>query len=206
MDPKDTENEIEKLSQMLSKIQNIYYKKKEQVEELQLEISELREVLSFLNSLISGKSFHSADEIYSKKLLKKTNASLEEQYFVEEVPKEKVKGTNIKRKIFSKSKGKDEELLCILNFYDFNKIEIKIINPEKRSIKETSENFIRTFIKGALIKIKETNPNMSLNYDYFKNSELIEQITISQLKSIEEYDLITSKMRELLASEVSSDS
>jgi len=206
MDPKGTENEIEKLSRMLSKIQNIYYKKKEQLEELQSEISELREILNFLNSLISGKSFHSADEIYSKTLLKKTDPSLEEQYFVEEVPKEKVEGTNIKRKIFAKSKGKDEELLCILNFYDFNKIEIKIINPEKRSIKETSEDFIRTFIKGALIKIKETNPKMSLNYDYFKNSDLIEQITISQLKSIEEYDLITSKMRELLASDVSSDS
>lgn len=206
MDPKDTENEIEKLSQMLSKIQNIYYKKKEQLEELHSEIGELREVLNFLNSLISGKSFHSADEIYSKTLLKKTDASIEEQYFVEEIPKERVEGTNIKRKIFAKSKGRDEELLCILNFYDFNRIEIKIIDPEKRSIKETSEDFIRIFIKGALIKIKDNNPKMSLNYEHFKNSDLIERISISQLKSIDEYDLITSKMRELLASEVSSDS
>ncbi len=206
MDPKDTENEIEKLSQMLSKIQNIYYKKKEQLEELHSEIGELREVLNFLNSLISGKSFHSADEIYSKTLLKKTDTSIEEQYFVEEIPKERVEGTNIKRKIFAKSKGRDEELLCILNFYDFNRIEIKIIDPEKRSIKETSEDFIRIFIKGALIKIKDNNPKMSLNYEHFKNSDLIERISISQLKSIDEYDLITSKMRELLASEVSSDS
>ena len=53
---------------MLSKIQTIYYKKKEQLEELKLEISELREILNFLNSLISGKSFHSADEVYSKSL------------------------------------------------------------------------------------------------------------------------------------------
>ncbi|MFX0138189.1 MAG: hypothetical protein ACFFDN_31395, partial [Candidatus Hodarchaeota archaeon] len=155
MDPKDTENEIEKLSYILSKIQNIYYKKKEQLEELQTEIGELREVLNFLNSLISGKSFHSADEIYSKKLFKKADSSLEEQYFVEELPKERVEGTNIKRKIFSKNKGKDEELLCVLNFFDFNRVEIKIIDPEKRLIKETSEDFIRIFIKGALIKIKE---------------------------------------------------
>ncbi|GAG72450.1 unnamed protein product, partial [marine sediment metagenome] len=103
MDPKDNENEIEKLSQMLSKLQDIYYKKKEHLKELELEISELRDVLNFLSSLISGKSFHSADELYSQKVLKKTNSFSEDQYFVEEIPKEKVEGTNIKRKIFSKS-------------------------------------------------------------------------------------------------------
>ncbi|MFX1463388.1 MAG: hypothetical protein ACFFBF_10145, partial [Promethearchaeota archaeon] len=123
-------------------------------------------------------------------------------YFVEELPKEKVEGTNIKRKIFSKKSGKEDELLCVLNFYDFNKIEIKIINPEKLVIKETSEDFIKTFLKGALIKIKENNPNMNLKYDYFKNTNTIEHITITNLKSINEYDVITSKMRELLAKEV----
>ena len=205
MNAKDTENEIEKLSRMLSKIQNLYYKKKEELEEVKSEINELRDILNLLNSLISSKSFHSADEIYSKVLIEKADKPTEEEYFVKEISKEKVEGTNIKRKIFSKSKGNDEELLCILNFYDFNRVEIKFIGPEKRSIKETSEIFIRTFLKGALIKIKETNQDMSLNYEYFKNSELIERIIISQLKSIDEYDLITSKMRELLASEVSSD-
>jgi len=206
MDPKDTENEIEKLSQMLSKIQNIYYKKKEQLEELQLEITELREVLNFLNSLISRKSFNSADKIYSKTLHKKTDTSIEEQYFVEEIPKERIEGTNIKRKIFSKSKGKDEELLSILNFFDMNRVEIKIVNPEKILMKETSEDFIRMFIKGALIKIKENNPNMSLKYGYFKDSEYIEHITITKLTLIKEYDIITAKMRELLAKEIRFDS
>ncbi|MFX1592907.1 MAG: hypothetical protein ACFFCL_09455 [Promethearchaeota archaeon] len=206
MDPKDTENEIEKLSHILSKLQNIYYKKKEQFEELKLEISELRDVLNFLNSLISGKSFHSADEIYSKTLIKKADKPIEEDYFIEEISKEKVEGTNIKRKIFSKSKEKDEELLCILNFYDFNRVEIKFINPEKRSIKETSEDFIRIFLKGALIKIKENNPNLSLEYGYFKKTEFIENMTITELRSIKEYDTITSKMRELLAKEIHLDS
>ncbi len=202
MDLKDNENEIEKLSNILSMIQNIYYKKKEQLEQLKLEIDELREVLNYLNSILSGKSFHSADEIYSKKLFEKAGISSEDQYFVEELPKEKVEGTNIKRKIFSKRSGKEDELLCVLNFYDFNKIEIKIINPEKLVIKETSEDFIKTFLKGALIKIKESNPNMNLKYDYFKNTDTIEHITITNLNSINEYDLITSKMRELLAKEV----
>ncbi len=198
----DSENEIETLSHILGKLQNIYYKKKEQLEELKLEINELREIINFLNSLISGKSFHSADEVYSKTLIKKAVIPVEEEYFIEEISKEKVKGTNIKRKIFSKSKTKDEELLCILNFYDFNTVELKIINPEKRSIKETSENFILLFLKGGLIKIKENNPNLTLEYNYFKKTEFIEEIIITNLRSIKEYDIITSKMRELLAKEI----
>ncbi|MFX0038913.1 MAG: hypothetical protein ACFFCY_10195 [Promethearchaeota archaeon] len=204
MDPKDTETEIEKLSRMLSKIQNLYYKKKEELEDLKLEINELRDVLNLLNSLISGKSFHSADEIYSNALIKKVDTENEEDYFVEQISKEKVEGTNIKRKIFSKSKGKDEELLCVLNFYDFNRVQIKFIDPEKRSIKETSEDFIHIFLKGALIKIKEDNPNLSIDYSYFKKSEFIENMNINGLKSIKDYDIITSKMRELLAKELSS--
>ena len=206
MDPKDTENEIEKLSRVLSKIQTLYYKKKEQLEELKLEIIELREVLNFLNSLLSGKSFHSADEIYSKTLVEKADKPHEEEYFVEQISKEKVEGTNIKRKIFSKSKDKDEELLSILNFYDFNRVEIKVIAPEKRSIKETSEDFIHIFLKGALIQIKENNPDLSLKYGYFKKTDFIESITITKLRSIKEYDIITAKMRELLAKEINSKS
>ncbi|MCK4380949.1 MAG: hypothetical protein KAW51_07385 [Candidatus Lokiarchaeota archaeon] len=81
---------------------------------------------------------------------------------------------------------------------------IKIIDPKQRVIKETSEDFIRIFLKGALIKIKEINPEMSLKYEHFKNTELIEQIISNNLGSINEYDIITSKMRELFAKEISS--
>ncbi len=45
MDLGDNETEIEKLSQILSKIQNLYNKKNEQLEELQNEITELKEKL-----------------------------------------------------------------------------------------------------------------------------------------------------------------
>ena len=125
-------------------------------------------------------------------------------YFIEEVPKERVKGTNIKRKIFSKGEEKDSKLLCVLNFLDFNHVEIKLIEPQDRSIRESSENFITIFLRGALLKIKDDNPDLELNYDYFKNSKLIERINLTNLKSIQEFDLITSKMRELLAKEVGS--
>jgi hypothetical protein len=201
---RDNETEIEKLSLILSKIQNLYFKKKERLDELEIEISELKEVLNFLNSLISNKSFQSADIIYTNSLQEAETKSIEEQYFVEEVPKEKVKGTNIKRKIFSKEEEKESKLLCVLNFVDFNNVEIKLINPENRSIRESSEDFITIFLRGALLKIKDKNPDLELKYDYFKNSELIECIKLSNLKSIQEFDLITSKMRELLAKEVGS--
>jgi hypothetical protein len=203
MDHRKEETDIQKLSLMLSKIQDLYYKKKEQLEELQLEISELRDIINYLNSIISTKSFHSADEIYTQAIKKRKELS-EEDYFIEQIPKEKVKGTNIKRKIFSKEGEKDTNLLCILNFHDFNEVEIKFIEPKTRFIKESLEDFVRIFLKGALIKIKENNPNLTVSYGYFKNSDIIESINISNLNSIKEYDLITSKIRELLATEISS--
>ena len=196
MDREDKDREIEKLSKILSKIQNLYYKKKEQLEELQIEIDELKEVLNFLNSLISTKSFSSADEIYSE-LLKK-------DYFNTEIAEDDFKGTNIKRKIFSSENKQEEDLLCVLNFYDFKRLEIKFIDPENRAIKETSEDFIRIFLKGALIKIKETNPNLHVTYNFFKNTDRIEYIHISNLNSMSDYDLITLKVRELLSCEQTS--
>ncbi|MFX1411098.1 MAG: hypothetical protein ACFFA6_12155 [Promethearchaeota archaeon] len=205
MDRKEEETDIQKLSLMLSKIQNLYYKKKEQLEELQIEISELREILSYLNSLISNKSFHSADEIYAKALAKSGEELETDDYFIEEIPKEKVQGTNIKRKIFSKEGTKETKLLCVLNFYNLNEVEIKFIEPKTRYIRESSEDFVRIFLKEALIKIKESNPSLSVSYSFLKDSDIIESMNISNLNSIKEYDLITSKIRELLATEISSE-
>ncbi|HEA71178.1 MAG TPA: hypothetical protein ENH98_04535 [archaeon] len=198
MDFEDDKTEVEKLSQTVSKIQNLYYKKKEQLEELQIEIDDLREILNSLNSLVTNKSFQSADKIYSNSLQEAQKNHNGEKYFLEELSHEKVKDTNIKRKIFSKNNDKDPKLLCILNFLDFNRVEIKFIDPGDRSIRETSDDFIEVFLKEGLLKIKDNNPELILSYDYFKNSDLIDCIKISNLKSIQEYDLITSKIRELL--------
>jgi len=197
----DKETETEKLTQMLSMLQNLYYKKKDQLAELQTEISDIHSILNYLNSIITTKSFSTADKIYPD--LAKTNNIPVEDYFNEDISEEKFKGTNIKRKIFSDRKQKEEDLLCILNLYDFKKVEIKFMNPEIRAIKETSENFINLFLRGALIKIKENNPNLSVSYSFFKNTDKIEYIHISNLHSIKDYDLITEKIRELLACEKS---
>jgi len=199
MDSYNKEKETEKLTHILSVVQNLYFKKKEQLEDLKLEISDLQSVLSQINSLISNKSFSSADELYSK--LQTLEKKSVDDYFKEEISEETFKGTNIKRKIFSNQNQKEEDLLCILNLYDFKRVEIKFIDPEKSAIQETSERFINVFLKGALIKIKENNPNLSISYR-FKNTDKIEYITISNLSSIDDYDLITTKIRELLAREV----
>jgi len=186
----DNEKETEKLTKILSVLRSIYYKKQEQLEELQLEIKELHEIINHLNSVISNQSFTSADEIYTK--------LLSEDYFKEGISEEKFKGTNIKRKIFS---ADEKDLLCVLNFYDFKRLEIKFIDPDIRSIKETSEDFISVFLRGALIKIKERYPNLSVNYSFYRNTDKIEYIHISNLNSIKDYDLITEKIRELLANQ-----
>lgn len=198
MDSNKKENETEKLTRILSIVQNLYYKKKDQLEDLKLEISDIQSVITTINSLISNLSFSSADKLYSK-LYSQEKKSIDE-YFNEEISEETFKGTNIKRKIFSNQNQEEENLLCVLNLYDFKKVEIKFIDPENRGIQETSEKFINIFLKGALIKIKENNPNLSISYR-FKNVDKIEYIIISNLSSIEDYDLITAKIRELLACE-----
>ncbi len=192
MDNDGNKTEMQKLTRILTTVQNLYQKKQEQLEELQLEISELKILLSNLNSLISNKSFQSADEIYVESLNK---FELSDQYFDENISKEMVKDTKIKRKIFDDSTN---DLLCILNFMDFNRIEIKIINPFETAIKETSEDFIKVFLKGALINIKENNPDLVVDYQFYKDSDIIESIEISNFSSINDYDLITLKMRQLL--------
>ncbi len=200
MQRKEKDSEVENLTKILSSLQNLYYRKMEQLEELQEEISELKETLSYINKMISTKSFYSANEILAESIDLKQEQK-EEEYFIPDISKDKVKDTKIKRKIFSKKDEKEGELLCILNLIDLNQLEIKFIDPLRFNIKETSEEFIKIFLKGALIEIKEKNLELKLKYEYFKNTDIIEKIHINNLKSIDDYDLITSKIRELLSLE-----
>ncbi len=199
MDQNQEETETQKLTRILSKLQELYHFKREQLEKLKDEIEKLHELITELNSIISTQSFMTADQMFSK-LLNESKIS-QKDYFNENVSVDNLQGTSIKRKIFSKEKGSEEKLLCILNFNDFKDIEIKFLHPEKQKIKEISEDFRNIFLKGALIKIKEENPNLKVNYDYYKDTDFIEYIKIFNVNSIKEYDLITEKVQELLASE-----
>ena len=193
----DKEVTAEKLTQVLIKLQDLYHQKKEQLEVLHQEINELHSIISNLTAVISNQSFTSADLLYSKSIVKKEKTS--DDYFKENISEEEFKGTQIKRKIFSKENDDQEHLLCILNFNDFKELDIKFIEPEQRGIKETSEEFIDLFIKEALVRIKDSNPDLSITYDFLKNSNIIESIHITNLTKINDYDLITEKVQELLS-------
>ena len=193
----DKEVTAEKLTQVLIKLQDLYHQKKEQLEALHQEINELHTIISNLTAVISNQSFTSADLLYSKSIVKKEKTS--DDYFKENISEEEFKGTQIKRKIFSKENDDQEHLLCILNFNDFKELDIKFIEPEQRGIKETSEEFIDLFIKEALVRIKDSNPDLSIKYDFLKNSNIIESIHITNLTKINDYDLITEKVQELLS-------
>ncbi|MEJ2248264.1 MAG: hypothetical protein P8Y70_05135 [Candidatus Lokiarchaeota archaeon] len=198
MEVEDKDSETKKLAEILSAIQNIYEQKKEQLEQLESEISELRKILRDLNSIISTKSFFSADQLYEGVQDNKVQEGNidETELFQKKVSKEKLKNTKIKRKIFS---DEDERnLLAILNLTDLNNLEIKFFDPKEKNIKETSERFIKIFLKDALIHVKEKNPEIEVNYDYYRNSSFIEKVLISNIQSIDEFDLITSKVKELL--------
>lgn len=202
MQPKKDPQDIETLSNIMSKMNSLYLKKKEELEELKNDIEYLREIMNQLNRIVSNKSFQSADQIYLHKSegqnleIPEDIDEIEERYFSEKIAKDIVKDTTIKRKIFSNDEKK--ELLCILNFKDFHTVEIKFLDPEARGFKETSEDFLDLFVRGALIEIKEKNSDMDLKYHFYKDSDIIESITIQNLNTISEYDLITSKISILL--------
>jgi hypothetical protein len=119
-----------------------------------------------------------------------------EEYFSEHHPRNSLRDTTLKRKLFSTS---NSSLLSVLYFYDFHSAEIKFVNPKATPIREKTENFIHIFLKGALVKIKEDNPYLNLKYKFYKDSDIIEAIKISNLNSLHEFDLITEKTIELLA-------
>ncbi len=193
MEQQKNNKEMEKLVQVASDLQNLYYKKVEQMEDLKLEISDLSQLLTNLKSLISNKSFRGADEIYSN-MKKESDKLSSEKFFTKNVKKEKVNGSIIKRKIFSEN----ETLSCILQLINMSQVVIKFVDPNTISLQETSEEFIQIFLKGALVQIKENNPNLNVSYKYYKNSNLIQHITIDGINTIEEFDLITLKIQELL--------
>ena len=199
MDNDESNIDIEQLTEILSKIQNVYYKKQEQLEDLRQEVSEMKEIINSLNFLISKQSFHSADELYLQKV--KEFESKPEKYFKEEPSKDIVKGTTLKRKIFANDEGREGKLLCVLEFNDLSELKINFTYPEITAIRETSENFINILLKGALVKIKEENNEMGYELESYKDTDIIKSIKITKLKTINNLDLISDKIRELLGSD-----
>ncbi|MFX0060421.1 MAG: leucine-rich repeat domain-containing protein, partial [Candidatus Heimdallarchaeota archaeon] len=75
----------------------------------------------------------------------------------------------------------NNELFATMTMTNPNTIQIKIINPYKFKIRETSEPYLQIFLKEALLKVKEENPNLNVQYTFVKNTPFIENITISHI-------------------------
>ncbi|TFG16430.1 MAG: hypothetical protein EU533_09055 [Promethearchaeota archaeon] len=200
MQSNDNEITTEKLTQALIKLQDLYHQKKEQLEVLHQEINELHSIIKKLTDVISNQSFTSADLLYSKSSAKEEKTS--EDYFNETISEEEFKGTQIKRKIFSKDEDSEEHLLCVLKFNDFKTLDIKFIEPEERKITETSDEFINLFLKKALVKIKDSNPDLNIKYDFLENTNIIKSIHVSNLTKMNDYDLITKQIEEILRKKI----
>jgi len=99
------------------------------------------------------------------------------------------------RKIYTHN----NELFATMTFPNIDTIQIKIMNPFKYKIQETSEDYLQIFLKEALIKIKEQNPHLSVDYTFVRNTSFIENITISNLHKSTHLDLISEKFGELVA-------
>jgi len=99
------------------------------------------------------------------------------------------------RKIYTPN----NELFAIMTLTDIDTIQIKITNPFKYKIQETSDDYLQIFLKEALIKIKELNPHLSVNYTFVRNTPFIENITISHIHKSTHLDLISEKFGELIA-------
>jgi len=196
MQSDDNKIATEKLTQALIKLQDLYHQKKEQLEVLHQEINDLHSIIKNLTDVISNQSFTSADLLYSKSSTKKDKTS--EDYFNETISEEEFKGTQIKRKIFSKDEDSQEKMLCVLKFNDFKTLDIKFIEPEERKITETSEEFINLFLKKALVKIKDSNPDLGIKYEFLNNTNIIKSIHVSNLTKMNDYDLITKQIEEIL--------
>ncbi len=107
--------------------------------------------------------------------------------------------SKIERKFYSK----EDSLLCIVNFLDFNRVLINFVNPDKLKITPESERNMDTFISDTLEGLKKQNPNIDISYDYYEETEIIDSIEVSNVESIKTYNCITEKVMDLLSAQES---
>ena len=107
--------------------------------------------------------------------------------------------TIITSKIERRFYSDDDELLCIVNYLDFNRVVISFTNPDKLEITEESERYVEKFIDETVGKFKREYPAIKVTFDYYNESEIIESIEFLNVDSIQIYNYITEKVMELLS-------
>ena len=173
------ENEIKKLLALIEDLNKIIEQKKDQINVLNEEIDLLSKNRDKLNILISTGSF-------------KTAASLIDAETAAFKSKSSFNNLDYTKKIFSESK----ELLSVLKFEN-DTISIRFPSPE--IVKITEEIYINEFVKPVLIPLKKTEEELTthLTRKKYDNHEIIEIISLQNVKSYESFEFITKAVEKL---------
>ncbi|TXT66325.1 MAG: hypothetical protein BAJALOKI1v1_300005 [Promethearchaeota archaeon] len=100
----------------------------------------------------------------------------------------------IKRKFYSGN----NELLCVLSYIDFSKVLIEFPTPELLNLNNQSENFKIQFVEPIRKHLEGQNKSLEIEYIQYRDTDSLEAISIQNLTSIEDYNVITSEMLNLL--------
>ncbi|MBD3215891.1 MAG: hypothetical protein GF311_24990 [Candidatus Lokiarchaeota archaeon] len=109
--------------------------------------------------------------------------------------RESVITSKIERKFYSRK----DKLLCIVNFLDFNRVNITFVNPDKFEIEKSSEVFRNNFDEKTISELKDNNPKIKVNYHHYEDSDIIESIDILNVDHISDYNFICERIMELLS-------
>jgi hypothetical protein len=109
--------------------------------------------------------------------------------------RESVITSKIERKFYSRN----DKLLCIVNFLDFNRVNITFVNPDKFEIEKSSEVFRSNFDERTISELKNNNPKIKVNYHHYEDSDIIESIDILNVDHISDYNFICERIMELLS-------
>lgn len=109
--------------------------------------------------------------------------------------RESVITSKIERKFYSS----DDQLLCIVNFLDFNRVNITFVNPDKFEVEKSSEVFMNIFDEKTISELKDNNPKIKVHYHHYEDSDIIESIDVLNVDHISDYNYICEKIMELLS-------
>ncbi|MBD3353011.1 MAG: hypothetical protein GF364_16140 [Candidatus Lokiarchaeota archaeon] len=110
-----------------------------------------------------------------------------------------IKGTIITSKIERKFYSKDNKLLSIISFLDFNRILISFMNAHKLNVQVSSEE-LKTIIQARIVdQLKTTSPHIKATFDFYNDTEIIENIELMNVGSVKDYNFVSEKIMELLS-------
>ncbi|MHA1721181.1 MAG: hypothetical protein ACTSWX_01445 [Promethearchaeota archaeon] len=178
------ENEIKQLLDLKENLEKLIDQKNNQIKILNDEIDNISKINSIINNIISSSSFKTADTLVDAE----TAAFKSDSDF---------KNLEYTKKIFSETKT----LLAVLQFEN-DTIFIRFPAPELVNLSE--EKYIENFVKPILmpLKKKEVNLMIQLTRKKIDDHEVIETISLQNIKSYDSFISITQAVKNLTTSQV----